>query len=193
MIDVKLIQKAKPMSEEIASIDRSWREHMTKVEAAGFTLPFDGKYNAVIDENAILVEGYCGPLLIDRLTGNENTYLLSRPIRCDPFRVYGVWDKKRLFQYFTSKPVLGFHYLGLERNGVRTICTGDLEYTTPGDIASLQEVCSRMVRSFRVIYIDSLGNIFVPEEHGRIKEILQSRGCRSVSTLLEEKWIKEIL
>lgn len=195
MIDAVLEKKARPVSPEIISIDDSWREYVEKIRAVLLRMPFQGKYNAVVDDETVLVEGYAGPLVINRLTGGGTTYALVEPIRCDPFRIYGVWDIKGCFDCFTSLPVLGFHYAGTTRNGALRICTGDVDYVNPTDVDSLKEVCTKIAHSFTVIYIGSLGQIVVPKKHGRLKEILQSESTRGnqIAKLLEENLIREIL
>ncbi len=195
MIDTELVEKACPVSDEIKAIDTSWRAYTHKIKSAVFELPFKGKYKAVMNNDSLLIEGYSGKLEINKLIANRNTYLLTKPIICEPFQIYGIWDHKARFSCFTSEPVLGFHYLGIERNGMRSICTGELEYKNPTDLASLEEISARIMESFKVINTGSLGDIFIPDEYARIKEILKSSIPRAeqIQQLLLGDWIKILL
>lgn len=195
MIDTELVEKACPISEEIKTIDMSWRAYMHKTKSAVFELPFKGKYNAVISNDSLLIEGYSGRLEINKLIACRNTYLLTNPITCEPFQIYGVWDHKAHFSCFTSMPILGFHYLGIGSEGITRICTGDLEYKSPTDIDSLKKISARIMESFKVINTGSLGNIIVPDEHEGIKEILEVEATRAeqVEELLLQGLIRPLL
>ena len=92
MIDTKLITRAKQSSKEIETIDSSWRGYVENLRETIFTIPFKGNYSALIEENALLIEGYSGLLLIDRLYHNKKTYLLKTPVKHSPFRIYGLYD-----------------------------------------------------------------------------------------------------
>jgi len=83
MIDTIYAQQAKESSPAIRSIDESWRSFVRSLKENIFALPFKGNYNALIEDNAVLIEGYSGLLLIDKLYYNHKTYLLKNP--CEAF------------------------------------------------------------------------------------------------------------
>lgn len=174
MIDVKLINKAKECSRAINAIDLSWRNFVVALKENIFTLPFKGNYCFMTEDNNVLVEGYCGPLLIDKLYCNRKTYLLKKTVRHEQVRIYGIYDSKGRFDCFMARPEIGFHFMGLSHNG-HSICTGELEYTPPSSLDSLKEIAGRIIQSFRVINMESLGTVILPKEFDELKTILDNR------------------
>jgi len=195
-IDQKLIKQAEGSSPAIAQIDISWKTYVRKVKENIFKLPFPGNYNARIINNYILIEGYNGPLLTDRVCDDSRTYILCNPIRCQDFRVFGFYNKSGQFQDFCSDPTIGAHYLSIIKDiGVRHMCVGDLEYKEPASFEMLQEVCKRIVESKRVIYLGSLGSVFLPDDMAVLKDILTNGNNTGfkIEQLLENELIEKIL
>ncbi len=56
MIDTKLITKAKQKSKEIETIYSSWRGYVENLRETIFTIPFKVNYNALIEDNGVLIE-----------------------------------------------------------------------------------------------------------------------------------------
>jgi len=195
MIDTKLIVKAKQSSKEIETIDSSWRSYVENLRETIFTIPFKGNYSALIEENALLIEGYSGLLLIDRLYHNKKTYLLKTPVKHSPFRIYGLYDSRGRFECFMARPEIGFHYLGLHNQG-HAICTGDIEYHNPDSLGALKEISSKIIDSFRLINVESLGTVLLPNEYSELRSILANKEEDpkiKVKKLLNENLIEEIL
>ena len=195
MIDTKLIVKAKQKSKEIEIIDSSWREYVGNLKQNIFTIPFKGNYSALIEENSILVEGYCGLLVIDKVYFSHKTYLLKNPIRYEPFRIYGVYDSKAWFEHFIARPEIGFHYMGISGHG-HAICTGDIQYPWPDSLNVLKETSSKIINSFRLINMESMGTVLLPDEHRELKEIFSNKDEDTkikFEKLLKERLIEEIL
>lgn len=88
MIDVLLVNKAKKKSGLIERIDDSWREFVSRLKENIFSVPFKGEYNCLVKDNIMLVEGYCGLLLIDKLYYKHKTYFLKTPVKYYPFKIY---------------------------------------------------------------------------------------------------------
>ena len=97
MIDTELVNKAKKKSTLIEKIDASWREFVEGLKEGIFTVPFTGGYNCQIKQNDMLIEGYCGLLLIDKLYYSRKMYLLKTPVKYYPFKIYGIYDQKGCF------------------------------------------------------------------------------------------------
>ena len=195
MIDVKLIAKAKPKSALIETIDSSWRDFVDNLKDNVFKVPFKGAYPAFVDGDALLVEGFCGLLWIDKLYYQRKTYLLKEPIKYYPFKIYGAYDKSGSFEYFTSRPEMGFHYLGLTDKG-HSICTGDIQYPNPDSFGALTEATSKIINSFRLINLDSLGTVLLPDNYAALRTILSNKeedAKMRLGKLIKEKLIEEIL
>jgi len=194
MIDTKLIERAKEKSKVIAEIDSSWRKFVELLKDNTFAMPFKGEYPALIKESFVLVEGYSGPLLIDKLCYKKNTYQLKEPVKYYPFKVYGVYDQGGSFERFVAVPEIGFHYLGLSNEG-HAICTGDIQYVNPDSLAGLKEVCLKIIKSFRVINLESLGSVLLPDCIVSLR-ILADKDIDAkakLQRLLQENIIREIL
>ena len=195
MIDTKLIAKAKPKSQLIETIDSSWRDFVDNLKNNVFKVPFKGAYQAFIDGDALLVEGFCGLLWIDKLYYQRKTYLLKEPIKYYPFKIYGAYDKSGSFEYFTSRPEMGFHYLGLTDKG-HSICTGDIQYLNPDSFGALKEAAAKIINSFRLINLESLGTVLLPDNYAALKTILSNKeedAKMRFGKLIKEKLIEEIL
>ncbi len=195
MIDTKLIDRAKEKSKVIAEIDSSWRKFVGLLKENTFAVPFKADYAALIKDSCVLVEGYSGLLFIDKLCYKNKTYQLKESVKYYPFKVYGVYDQKGSFQRFVAAPEIGFHYLGLSNEG-HAICTGDIQYVNPDSLASLKEVCLKIARAFRVINLESLGTVLLPEEYTSLRNILSDKDTDSktkLEKLLLENLITEIL
>lgn len=174
MIDVLLVNKAKKKSGLIERIDDSWREFVSRLKENIFSVPFKGEYNCMVKDNIMLVEGYCGLLLIDKLYYKHKTYFLKTPVKYYPFKIYGVYDEKGSFTDFVSEPEIGFHYLGLSTKG-HTICTGDIQYLNPESLGLLKEVALKIVKALRVINLESLGTVILPESYSSLRNILANK------------------
>jgi hypothetical protein len=194
MIDTKLITKARPKSQVIQTIDASWRNFVHDLKENIFRVPFKGSYQALIEDNSLFVEGYSGLLWIDKLYYQKKTYLLITPVKYYPFKVYGVYDERGSFEHFAADPEIGFHYLGLTEKG-HAICTGDIHYSNPDSLQALQEAARKIVCSFRLINLESLGTVLLPDEYAGLRDILQNKE-EDVKTrfqkLRKEKLIEEI-
>ena len=194
MIDIRLINKARLKSEAIHAIDASWRSFVNNLKENIFRIPFKGSYQALIEGNFFFVEAYSGLLLIDRLYYQKKTYLLVTPVKHYPFKVYGVYDKQGNFEHFAAHPEIGVHYLGLTDKG-HAICTGDIQYSNPDSLLSLQEAAKKIVSSFRLINLESMGTVLLPDEHAELRNILQNKEEDikiRFQKLLKEKLIEEI-
>lgn len=195
MIDIKLINQAQRTSEVIEIIDLSWRNYVRNLKEDVFTIPFKGNYNALIEENSVFVEGYCGLLLIDKVYFDHKTYFLKNPVKHHPFRIYGVYNNRGHFESFASRPEIGFHYSGMSGQG-HPICTGDIEYLSPGSFDSLKEISLKIINSFRLINMDSLGTVILPDNYARLRTIFsneQEELKTKFEKLLAEGLIEKIL
>jgi hypothetical protein len=195
VIDVKLVGKAKKKSDVIEAIDFSWRTYVEKVREGVFMVPFKGNYAASVEGDSVLVEGYSGLLVIDKLYHNRKTYKLMEPVRYYPFRIYGVYDSRGRFECFVSRPEIGFHYLGMVGHG-HSICTGEVQYANPGSLELLKEASSKIVGAFRVINMDSLGTVLLPDDYKELKEIFSNKEeppDTKVRKLLDKGLIEQIL
>lgn len=195
MIDRKLIAKAKPKSELIETIDSSWRGFVEELKNNIFKIPFKGSYQAFVEEDVLFIEGYCGLLLVDKLCYQSQTYLLKNPVKHDPFRIYGVYGENGDFEYFASRPEIGFHYLGLTDEG-HSICTGDIQYPNPDSLGALKEAAAKIINSFRLINLGSLGTVLLPDDYALLRTILSNKegdAKTKFGKLLQEKLIEKIL
>jgi hypothetical protein len=194
MIDTKLITKARLKSEVIQAIDASWRSFVDDLKENIFRIPFKGSYQALVKDDSLFVEGYSGLLWIDKLYYQKRTYLLATPVKHCPFKVYGVYDPRGNFEHFAAHPEIGFHYLGLTDKG-HAICTGDIQYSNPDSLLSLQEAAKKIVSSFRLINLESLGTVLLPDEYAGLRNILQNKEediKARFQKLRKEKLIEEI-
>jgi hypothetical protein len=195
MIDVKLVSKAKESSPVISAIDLSWRDYAESLKENIFTLPFKGNYSFIVEESSVLIEGYCGLLVIDRLYCNHKTYLLKTAIKQESFRILGMYDSRGRFDCFVARPEIGFHFMGMNNHG-HSICTGDIEFTAPSSLDSLREISERIIQSFRLINMESLGAVILPKEHEKLKVVIDNRDegiDTRVKKLLTEGLIEPIL
>jgi hypothetical protein len=195
MIDTLLVNKAKKKSGLIEKIDASWREFVTRLKESTFSIPFKGEYSCLVKDGYMLVEGYSGLLVIDKLYYKHKTYFLKMPVRYYPFKLYGVYDERGSFTDFVSEPEIGFHYLGLSNKG-HTICTGDIQYLNPESLGLLKEACLKIIKSFRVVNLESLGTVLLPESFSSLKNILSDKETdikHKFENLLNENLIEEIL
>jgi len=195
MIDVKLITEAEEKSKVIETIDLSWRAFVADLKENIFSIPFKGAYQAFIEAESLFIEGYCGLLLIDRLYFKQKNYLLKEPIKYYPFRIYGVYDQSGSFEHFVARPEMGFHYLGLSNRG-HAICTGDIQYLNPDSLDLLKEAALKIINSFRVINLESLGTVLLPDNYATLRDILANKEEETktkVGKLIRHKLIEEIL
>jgi len=195
MIDIELVNKAKKKSGLIEKIDASWREFVASLKENTFSIPFKGEYSSLIKDSSMLVEGYSGLLLIDKLYFNHKMYLLKAPVKYCPFKIYGVYDEKGRFTNFLSEPEIGFHYLGLSNKG-HAICTGEIQYLNPDSLGLLKEAAQKIVKSFRVINLESLGTVILPENYLSLKNILLNKdedAKKKLENLLKINLIEEII
>ncbi|MBU4467348.1 MAG: hypothetical protein KKC39_01195 [Candidatus Omnitrophica bacterium] len=174
MIDTELVNKAKKKSGLIEQIDAAWREFVNRLRENTFSIPFKGEYICMIKGSDMFVEGYSGLLLIDKLYYNHKTYLLKKPIKYYPFKIYGVYDERGSFTNFVTDPEIGFHYLGLSDKG-HTICTGDIQYLNPESFGLLKEAALKIIKAFRVINLESLGTVILPESYSNLKNIFSNK------------------
>jgi len=195
MIDTLLVSKAKKKSGLIEQIDASWREFVDRLKDNTFSVPFKGEYSCLVKVSSMLIEGYSGLLLIDRLYFNHKTYLLKAPVKYYPFKIYGVYDERGSFTNFVSEPEIGFHYLGLSDKG-HSICTGEIQYLNPESLGLLKEACLKIAKSFRVINLESLGTVILPEGFSSLKNILSNKeedAKHKFEKLLKANLIEEII
>jgi len=195
MIDTLLISKAKKKSTLIEEIDVSWREFVDRLKENTFSIPFKGEYSCLIKDSCMLVEGYSGLLFIDKLYYKHKTYFLKTPVKYYPFKIYGVYGERGSFTDFVSEPEIGFHYLGLSNKG-HSICTGEIQYLNPESLGLLKEACLKIIKSFRVINLESLGTVLLPESLSHLKEILSDKNedaKHKFEKLLNENLIEEII
>lgn len=195
MIDTLLVSKAKKKSGLIEKIDASWREFVDRLKENTFSIPFKGEYSCLIKDGYMLVEGYSGLLLIDKLYYKHKTYFLKTPVRYYPFKIYGIYDESGSFTDFVSEPEIGFHYLGLSNKG-HTICTGDIQYLNPESLGLLKEASLKIIKSFRVINLESLGTVILPESFLSLKNILSDKNedaKHKFEKLLNQSLIEEII
>lgn len=195
MIDTELITKAKKKSGLFERIDDSWREFVERLKENTFSIPFKGEYSCLVKDGFMLVEGYCGLLLIDKLYYKHKTYFLKTPVKYYPFKIYGVYDERGSFTDFVSEPEIGFHYLGLSNKG-HTICTGEIQYLNPESLGLLKEACLKIIKSFRVINLESLGTVILLESFSNLKNILSDKDTdikHKFERLLNENLIEEII
>jgi len=174
MIDTLLVNKAKKKSGLIERIDASWREFVERLKENTFSIPFKGEYSCLVKDGFMLVEGYCGLLLIDKLYYKHKMYSLKTPVKYYPFKIYGVYNERGSFTDFVSEPEVGFHYLGLSNKG-HSICTGEIQYLNPESFGLLKEACQKIAKSFRVINLESLGTVILSESHSSLKNILSNK------------------
>jgi len=127
-------------------------------------------------------------LLIDRLFYNRRNYLLKTPVMYFPFKIYGIYDQRGCFTGFGSEPEIGFHYLGMSDRG-HSICTGEIRYITPESLGLLKEACLKIIKSLRVINLESLGTVILPERFLSLKNALADK----VEKLLQQNLIEEII
>lgn len=196
MIDTVLINKAVEQSPVIRAVDYSWRNYLEALKSSLFTIPFPGEYKMQVDNHKLLVEGYHGSLIIDKLYYNRNTYLLKEPIEEQSFSIYGVYDSKGKFMSFTTEPVIGFHYLGLTNSGYTPVCVGDIQYTYPDIFELLKKACLKIAESFRLINMHSLGSVFLPDKYSELKEIFLNQdrdSYQKFEQLVSKNLIKELL
>ena len=191
MIDTKLINKAKKKSKVVEKIDISWRQHVKNLKENIFVVPFKGNYSALIEDNFVLVEGYCGLLFIDKVYYNHKTYLLKTPIKQDPFKIYGVYNLKGRFESFVARPEIGFHYMGMGNRG-HNICTGELQYKNPRSLKTLKEITLQIIGSLRLINMESLGTVLLPDSYASLKTIFLAKDGKTGEKLLAEGLIEEI-
>jgi len=195
MIDTLLINKAKKKSGLIERIDASWREFVDRLKESTFSIPFKGEYKCLLKDGYMLVEGYSGLLLIDKLYYKHKTYSLKTPVRYYPFKIYGAYDERGSFTDFVSEPEMGFHYLGLSNKG-HSICTGEIQYLNPESLGLLKEACLKIIESLRVVNLESLGTVLLPETFLGLKKILSDKETdikQKFERLLNENLISEIL
>lgn len=195
MIDTELVRKAKKKSGLIERIDASWREFVDRLKESTFSIPFKGEYKCMLKDSNMLVEGYSGLLLIDKLYYKHKTYFLKTPVRYYPFKIYGAYDERGSFTDFVSEPEMGFHYLGLSNKG-HSICTGEIQYLNPESLGLLKEACQKIIKSFRVINLESLGTVLLPESFASLKNILAGKDADAklkFEKLLNENLVEEII
>ncbi len=195
MIDMELITRAKKKSNLIEKIDESWREFVRDLKGNLFTVPFTGDYACIVRKNHMLIEGYSGLLLIDRLFYNRKNYLLKTPVTYSPFKIYGIYDQRGCFTGFGSEPEIGFHYLGMSDKG-HPICTGEIQYITPDSLGLLKEACLKIIKSLRVINLESLGTVILPESFLSLKHALADKNedkKLKFEKLLHQNLIEEII
>jgi len=195
MIDTELVSKAKKKSGLIERIDASWREFVDRLKESTFSIPFKGKYRCLVKDGFMLIEGYSGLLLIDKLYYKHKTYSLKTPVRYYPFKIYGAYDERGSFTDFVSEPEMGFHYLGLSNKG-HSICTGEIQYLNPESLGLLKEACLEIIKSLQVVNLESLGTVLLPESFSSLKNILSDKETdikHKFEKLLNEGLIEEIL
>ena len=198
MIDTELVRKAKATSGIIKEIDNAWRDYTSTLKNSIFRVPFKGEYNARVESDFFLVEGFAGELLIDKLYYDKQMYQLKESIKHDNYRIFGVYDCTGDFRHFITEPVLGVHYLGMSAAdiGAPQVCTGDISFNDPRTLEELQQVALAIKTSFRVINLGSLGIVVLPDEYGALRGILSNKDTskeEKLKQLCAKKIITKIL
>ena len=163
MIDTILVNRAKPINPIITEVDNSWRTYFNKTKENTISIPFKDNYNAIIKEDFILVEGYRGLLSIEKIYLKPRMYKIITPLRYYPYKIFGIFDKGGNFNGLTSEPLLGCHYYGSHFVGI-PICTGDLKFNDPKTKEELSKICIDLIAVFKIINLNSIGNIKVPSD-----------------------------
>lgn len=199
MIDQMLVEKAHYSSQIIREIEYSWARHVQNMEKYTFKMPFEGMYNCKVNKRLVFVEGWRGTLVIDKVSDRRKTYWLINPIVCKDFTIYAIFDSNGEHKSFMANPVIGFHYLGLELEGYRKICTGDLEFNGLTNLEAVQKACLEIRKSFSICNLCSVGDVFLPktpaERNRLLKEIvkMEDSAYYIADKLLEEGFIKPML
>jgi hypothetical protein len=196
MIDTFLINRAKPISEIIESIDDSWEKYMKTLNAEAVCVPFDETYYCRIKAKRVYVKGYEAEYSIDKIFGDDKLYHIKKPIVRKEFAIVGVFDNTGKLAYFISEPVIGFHYLGMNGAGDIPICTGELRCPKIETLAQLKAVCKEIHNSLRVCNLYSLGDTHLPAEFDSLRGIIHDpdyTASEKIHILLEERMIKPIL
>ena len=160
-----------------------------------FTVPFPGDYACLVKKSHMLIEGYSGLLHIDKLYFNHKNYFLKTPVIYYPFKIYGIYDQRGCFTGFGSEPEMGFHYLGMSDKG-HAICTGEIQYLNPESLGLLKEACLKIIKSLRVINLESLGTVILPESYSSLTSILSEKDedvKYKFEKLLNQNLIEEII
>ena len=188
MIDIELVKKARFTNKIITEIDSSWRIFCKQQIENSIQLPFEDTYNAIIKEDFILIEGYSGLLSIEKILDKKQLYKIKNPLLYTPYKIYGLYNKKAEFMGFTTDPLFGFHYNG-EHFGIKLLCTGDLEFKKPTSKKELMEVSYELIKSFKIINMNSMGTTYFPSD---IPEIYASLSGNGIQKFLDSKLIEEI-
>lgn len=196
LIDEVFLAKARAKSKVVQRVDGAWGRYMRTLEERVLALPFGGRYTAEVWGEHLRIEGYKGPLLINKLHCYRKTYRLTPPISHADYSIFAVYSTGGHLAGFGTEPLLGFHYLGASDYG-RLICIGDLRYEPPNSLQELQVICQNILRMFRVININSLGSTLpsTSSTHRYLFEVLQMKDMdieEKVRRLREEKVIEEI-
>lgn len=78
------------------------------------------------------------------------------------------------------------------------ICTGELVYVTPNSLGILQECCRQLIKTLRIIYLESIGvSVILPNKQFQaLKKILSNKShsaSEKLSALKNQKFIREML
>ena len=85
--------------------------------------------------------------------------------------------------------------MGMSDKG-HTICTGEIQYLNPESLGLLKEACLKIVKSFRVINLESLGTVILPESFSSLKNILSNKdedAKQKFEKLLNQNLIEPII
>ena len=77
-----------------------------------------------------------------------------------------------------------------------TICTGEIQYLNPESLGLLKEACLKIVKSFKIINLESLGTVILPESLLGLKTILSNKeedAKKKFEKLLNQNLIEPII
>lgn len=204
MIDKILIKRASNINPIIMEIDYSWRTyHANKIQSI-IKLPFDGEYNCKLKNGYVLIDIWCGKLVINKILWDKKLYYIIKPIEVEPFKIYAVYNKSGDFQFFTTEPIAGFHYFGTN-NFLEQLCIGELnlveEIEKNHSFDTLKRCGKKIARSLEIINCYSLGNIKfktdILDKYPIIDKIKIAREAGNLTSLIynliDKELIKEVL
>jgi len=192
-IDKILIDKAKETSNIILSIDASWKRYLETMQQHDFRFPFPGQYEIFFDETYLLIKGWEGKLVIDKLVSvnMKQMKILNQPLICENFSVWGQFSAEKTFVNFYACPAFGVHYRSGDIKGkYKLICLGNMKFKPITSYKILQEATKTIAKNLEVINLDSIGIIYLPNKYEEFKVWIEK--YKDASTSERIRLIKQI-
>lgn len=189
MIDEVYREKTSKKSVISSNIDNAYLYYINQLNSELFTLPYSNttELDCKVNFNVkyVLVEGFRGKLIINKLSYNKELYTINEPLICEEYIIYGKFNFNGDFIEFNAKPLFGLH-----QHDTGDICVGVLQYDYKAlckDINMLRITSELIFDMLSTVNMNSMLESRFPEQYIDIGKMIK---VKNIEYMLENNLIK---